>query len=133
GVAFAAAILQLFSGDSSAQLVAKYQPTKLAALEGVYKTEAGAPLILYGIVNTKEQRVDHAIEIPKLLSFLSFRDFNAEVKGLDQVPKEDWPNVAALFNVYRTMIGMWSLMFLLSVIGMYLWIKNRLIDHPWVL
>lgn len=132
-VAFFATVAQAMSGDSSGKVVAKYQPAKLAAFEGVYETQTGAPMSVFGIVNTKEKRVDYAIQIPKLLSFLALGDFNAEVKGLDQVPKEDWPNVPALFNVYRIMIGMWALMFVLSIAGMYLWRRKQLENSPWVL
>jgi len=132
-VAFFATILQVMSGDSSGKVVAKYQAPKLAALEGVFETQSGAPMTIFGIVNTKEKRIDYAIQIPNLLSYLAIGDFNAEVKGLDQVPPEDWPNTAALFNIYRIMIGMWALMFALSIIGMYLWRKGTLEQYPWVL
>ena len=132
-VAFITAILQGWSGDSSGKIVAKYQPSKLAALEAIYHTQKGAPLTVFGIVNAKEERIDYAVQIPKLLSYLSFDDTEAEIKGLDQIPKKDWPNVPVLFNVYRLMIGMWALMFGLTLIGMYLWYKKRLQEHPWVL
>ncbi len=132
-VAFVSAILQAISGDSSGKVVAEYQPAKLAALEAVYTTEKGAPLTLFGVVNAKEEKLDYAVQIPKLLSFLSFGRLDAEIKGLDQVPKEDWPNVPALFNVYRLMLVMWGLMFFLSIVGIYLWYRNKLEMHPWLL
>lgn len=132
-VAFISAILQAISGDSSGKVIAEHQPAKLAALEALYTTETGAPLTLFGVVNSKEEKLDYAIQIPKLLSYLSFGSSNAEIKGLDQFPKEDWPNVPALFNVYRLMLGMWGLMFFLSVVGIYLWYKKRLEMHPWLL
>lgn len=132
-VALIACILQLFSGDSSGKVIAKHQPSKLAALEGLYQTESGVPLTIYGIVNSKEERIDYAIRIPKLLSYLSFDDPEAEIKGLDQIPKEDWPKVPVLFNVYRLMLLMWGLMFSITLIGIYLWRKDKLLDHPWLL
>jgi cytochrome d ubiquinol oxidase subunit I len=132
-VALISGILQLIAGDRSGKVVAEYQPSKLAAMEALYKTESGAPLTIFGIVNPKEERLDYAVQIPKLLSFLSFGDANAEIKGLDQIPKEDWPNVPALFNAYRIMIAMWALMFFLAIVGIYLWYKKRLEAHPWVL
>lgn len=132
-VAFVSTILQLFSGDSSGKVVAKHQPAKLAALEGLYQTSEGVPLTIFGIVNAKEEKLDYALQIPKLLSYLSFDDLNAPIVGLDQFPKEDWPNVAALFNVYRLMLGMWGIMFFIAVVGLYLWAKKRLVDHPWLL
>ncbi|WP_075883791.1 cytochrome ubiquinol oxidase subunit I [Candidatus Protochlamydia sp. W-9] len=132
-VAFITSILQAYSGDSSGKVVAKYQPTKLAAMEALYQTESGVPLTLFGVVNTEEKKIDYAIQIPKLLSFLSFGDCNAEVKGLDQVNPEDWPNVPVIFNVYRLMIAMWALMFSLSIAGLYLWYKKTLENHRGIL
>lgn len=132
-VGMVSVILQVVSGDSSAKIVAKHQPAKLAAFEGLYKTESGAPLTVVGIVNTKEERVDYAVKIPKLLSFLTFSDANAEVKGLDQFPKKDWPNVSAVFVTYRLMIAMWFGMLIVSVAGIYCWVKGTLDKQKWVL
>ena len=73
-VALIACGLQLISGDRSAKIVAKYQPMKLAAIEGLFKTQKEAPLHLFGIVNPKEQRVDYGIAIPGLLSYLTYGD-----------------------------------------------------------
>jgi len=132
-VAFISCILQLITGDQSGRIVAKYQPSKLAALEALYKTESAVPLTIFAVVNGKEEKLEHAIQIPKLLSFLSFGSTDAEIKGLDQIPKEDWPNVPVLFNVYRLMLFMWGLMFSLTLIGFYLLYRNRIEGHPWVL
>jgi cytochrome bd ubiquinol oxidase subunit I len=132
-VACLSTLLQLVTGDRSAKGVAQYQPTKLAALEAIYQTDRGVPLTLFGIVNSSEKRIDYAIQIPKLLSFLSFGDPNAEIKGLDQIPQEDWPPVAVLFNTYRMMLGMWALMFIVAFVGLFLWYKKTLTSHPWVL
>jgi len=126
-------LLQLFSGDRSGKIVAEYQKPKLAALEGVFETEKGAPLILAGIVNKKEKRVDYSLKIPKLLSFLSYGDFDAEVKGLDQVIPQDWPNVSLTFQTYRLMIYMWTVMFFLSVSGALFWWKGTLLKKKWLL
>ncbi len=133
GVALISGVLQLFMGDKSAKIVAEHQPSKLAALEALYETQTGVPLTLFGWVNSQEEKIDYAIQVPKLLSFLSFGDFNAEIKGLDQVPKEDRPPVSALFQVYRVMIVMWGLMMFISIGGLYLWYKKRLIQTPWFL
>lgn len=132
-VSLISCLLQIVVGDQSAKIVAKYQPSKLAALEAIYHTESGAPLTLFGIVNSKEERIDYAIQIPKLLSYLSFGSFDAEIKGLDQIPKEDWPRVPALFNAYRIMLVMWALMFTLTLLGIYWGWKKQLHHHPWLL
>ncbi|MEI8124873.1 MAG: cytochrome ubiquinol oxidase subunit I [Parachlamydiaceae bacterium] len=132
-VGLTACILQVISGDSSGKVVAKYQPAKLAALEGIFHTQKEAPLTLFGIVNMKEERLDYAVKIPHLLSFLSFGATDAEVKGLDQVPKKDWPNVSVVFQMYHLMILMWVLMFALSIVAVYLWHKGSLFSNKWVL
>lgn len=132
-VALISSLLQAVSGDQSGRVVAKYQPSKLAALEALYHTQSGVPLTIYGIVNPQEEKLDYAIQIPKMLSFLSFGSFEAEIKGLDQIPKDDWPNVPALFNVYRIMLLMWGSMLGLTIIGLYLWYRKRLERHPWIL
>jgi len=128
-----ACVLQFFSGDHSAKGVAVNQPSKLAAFEGVFKTTSEAPLLLFGIVNTKEQRVDYAIGIPKLLSILSFGDATAEIKGLDQVPRADWPNTAVIFQTYHIMILMWGVMFFLTLLALFQWRRGTLFSSKWTL
>jgi len=123
-------ILMAISGDSNAKMVAAHQPMKLAALEGRFKTERNAPLAIFGVPNVKERRLDYAVEVPGLLSFLSFGDFNAEIKGLEEFPEQDWPRTQAIFPIYRLMIICWVGMFLLSVIGCYLLWKKRLQFYP---
>lgn len=131
--ALVAGVLELVLGDLSGRVVAKYQPSKLAALEGLYTTKSAVPLTLFGIVDTKEEKLTHTVQIPKLLSYLSFGDFDAEIKGLDHIPKADWPNVAPLFYTYRIMIGMWALMFGLTLLTMFLLYRKTIINHSWVL
>lgn len=125
-------LLQLISGDSSARVVAKYQPAKLAALEGVYETIPSTPISILGWVDGKEKKV-HSIQIPGALSFLTYRDFKTPVPGLDQIPRDEWPNVPLTFQTYHIMIAMWSLMFLITCLGMYYWKKRRLIEKRWLL
>ncbi len=132
-VASVSVVLQVISGDSSGKVVAKYQPAKLAAFEGVFKTEKGAPLLLFGIPNPKENKMDYAVGVPKLLSYLSYEDFNAEVKGLDQVARKDWPHVGSLFFTFRTMIVMWFLMLFTCGFALFYWWKGQLFDHPFLL
>jgi cytochrome bd ubiquinol oxidase subunit I len=125
-VALISVLLQAVLGDISARGVAKNQPMKLAAFEGVYQTRSGAPLHILGIPNKEEKRIDYAVSVPKLLSYLSFGNTSAEVKGLDQIPDRDWPNVSALFPTYRLMILMWTSMFLLLIMAYYMWWKGKL-------
>ncbi len=125
-------LLQLFSGDSSARLVAKYQPSKLAAFEGIYKTQESTPISVVGWVDPQEEKV-HSIKIPGMLSFLTYRNFKTPVTGLDQIPRDEWPQVAVVFQTYHIMVLMWGLMFLLNVLGIWYWKRKKLENRPWLL
>lgn len=133
GVAVAAVLLQGISGDSSARGVAVNQPAKFAAMEAIYKTEKGVPLQIIGIVNSEEEKLDYAVGIPKLLSFMTFGDADAEIKGLDQIPKGDWPRVSVVFQTYHLMIFLWGAMLLVAFIGVYLMWRGRLMSTVWML
>ena len=86
GVVFA--LLQLFpTGDGQGRMVAHNQPVTLAAMEGLFKTQPGAPLVLIGQPDTQRQDIDNPIIVPKMLSFLTYRRWKAEVKGLDAFPR----------------------------------------------
>lgn len=104
------AILQPLSGDISAKHVAKYQPAKLAAMESLYKTSKPADLVIGGIPNDKEERVDYAIKIPKALSYLAHGDFNAEVTGLDKIPVDERPPVMIVHIAFQIMVLLGVLM-----------------------
>ncbi len=132
-VALVSALLQGLSGDRSGKLIAHHQPSKLAALEALYHTEQGVPLTIFGIVDPKEQKIKYAFGIPKLLSYLSFGDWNAQIKGLDHIPPEDWPNTPALFIAFRLMVGSWFVMLLISLLGIYLWCRGTLFSNKWML
>ncbi|MCX2475568.1 cytochrome ubiquinol oxidase subunit I [Pedobacter sp. MC2016-05] len=128
------AILQPLSGDISAKDVAERQPAKLAAMEALYKTEKPAPLLIGGIVNEKDKTVKGAIKIPGALSFLAHGDFHAEVKGLDQIPKNEHPPVAITHYAFQIMVGIGTLLALISVIFFINIIRKRsVIDKRWLL
>lgn len=116
---------QMIVGDWSAKVVAKTQPIKLAAMESHFKTEAGAPLILGGIPDMEAQKVPYSIKIPKLLSFLAFGDFNAEVKGLEEFPEDEIPPVPVVHIAFQLMVGTGSLLMLLSIITFIRWLVHR--------
>ena len=116
-------------GDFSAKYLAEYQPEKLAAAEWHFETEEGADLILFGILD--EGEVKYEFRIPKLLSFLSFYDFNAEVIGLDQYPKDQHPPyyVHYLFNI---MVAIGMLMIFVSLAFVLAkWRKWKFIESRW--
>ncbi len=125
-------VLQLISADDTARGVAKNQPIKLAAMEGLYETESYTAMTLVGHVNTKNQTMT-GIQIPGLLSFLTYHDFKTPVRGLNEFPKDEWPNVSAVFHVYHVMIFMWAFMFLCVAFAVLFWRKKILDKSKWLL
>jgi cytochrome bd ubiquinol oxidase subunit I len=122
-----AAILQPISGDISARSVAQWQPAKLAALEGQFQTERGAPLRIGGLPDVNARKTRFAIEIPRGLSFLAFHDFNAEVKGLDAVERELWPPVVPVHLGFQIMVGLGTAMALVSIWALVFVARRRAI------
>jgi len=122
-IAALASPIQLLAGDWAARAVAKEQPVKLAALEGLGETTKGAPLHVLGWYDDGE--VKYGIEIPKLLSFLSFHDFNATVQGLDSVNEDDRPPVNIVRFTFQTMVGIGTGLALLSVVYIGVWFRRR--------
>ncbi|HEX2203287.1 MAG TPA: cytochrome ubiquinol oxidase subunit I [Longimicrobium sp.] len=99
------ALLQPLSGDLSAKHVAEHQPAKLAAMEAHFHTEAGAPLIVGGLPDVETGTVRYAVRLPRMLSFLAHGDFDAEVQGLNDFPRELWPNVLIAHLAFQVMVG----------------------------
>jgi cytochrome d ubiquinol oxidase subunit I len=125
-----AAPLQVIVGDWAARDVAKEQPVKLAALEGLGQTTRGAPEHLLGWYNGHE--VVYGIAIPHLLSLLSFHSWNAEVKGLNSVPTADQPPVNVVRFAFQTMVGIGTLLALLGVVYLYVRFRRKgLPRSPW--
>lgn len=104
-VGSAAALLQPLSGDVLAKGTAQRQPLKLAAFESHFRTGKGAPLIVGGIPDAEAGEVRYGLEIPGALSFLAHGDFGAEVKGLEEFPREDWPPLAPVHFAFQIMVG----------------------------
>ncbi|WP_044642117.1 cytochrome ubiquinol oxidase subunit I [Risungbinella massiliensis] len=117
-VGFIMSLLTALSGHGSAQNLHQFNPEKLAAAEGLYKTQRYAPLSIGGIVNPETEEVEYGIEVPYMLSFLADNRFDTEVKGLYDFPKNTWPPayVHILFNL---MVGIGTLLLLLALIGIY--------------
>jgi cytochrome bd ubiquinol oxidase subunit I len=126
--------LQILSGDHSAKRVAELQPAKFAAMESHYQTEAGAPIILGGIANDDAMRVDYALKIPYALSFLAYNDPFAEVTGLAEFPRDEWPNSNIVHWAFDIMVGSGMIMLALALWAGWLWWRTRrLPDHKWLL
>jgi len=120
-----AAPVQVVIGDWAARTVADTQPVKLAAFEGLARTQAGAPFTIGGIFDEDEQRVRYGIEVPKLLSLLSEHDPDARVTGLDAVPPEDRPPVNVVRFAFQTMVGIGTGLALLGAVFVATWLRRR--------
>ncbi len=115
--------IQIFVGDLHGLNTLEHQPVKIAAMEGVWETERGAPLLLFAVPNEQTQQNDFAIGVPKLASFILTHDFNGEVQGLNSF--ENAPPVAPLFFGFRIMVGVGVLMLLVSWYTAFLFLKGR--------
>jgi cytochrome d ubiquinol oxidase subunit I len=120
-----ASILQPISGDLSARVVAETQPVKLAALEGQFETERGAPLRIGGWPDVDRRETRWAIELPSMLSLLAFHDPNAEVKGLSAFPRDEWPPVAIVHVAFQIMVALGTYMALVSLWALWRWWRGR--------
>src|SRR5258705_1290814 len=127
-----AAVIQPLIGDLSGRYVARYQPAKLAALEAHFKTEAGAPLNIGGIPDVEKGETNYAIKIPYGLSLLAFHDPHATVKGLNEFPRDEWPNTLIVHTAFQLMVGLGTFMAVISLFGaVFLWRQRKLADGQW--
>ncbi len=133
--ALIASCLQAFpTGDWQAKMVAEHQPVTLAAMEGLFETREGAPMVLIGQPNVAEQRLDNPIEVPGVLSFLTYKRWNAQVKGLNEFPRDQWPdNIALLYYSYHIMVGLGTMFIAVTFAGVFLMWRRRLFDARWLL
>jgi cytochrome d ubiquinol oxidase subunit I len=126
--------LQILSGDLSARAVARLQPAKLAAMEAHYRTQARAPLVIGGVPRDQTMTTDYALEIPLGLSLLATHDPNARVAGLEEVPRDQWPNVRVVHWSFDLMVSSGLLMLALTLWADVFWLKYRLLpDNRWLL
>ncbi|HUX61576.1 MAG TPA: cytochrome ubiquinol oxidase subunit I, partial [Ignavibacteriaceae bacterium] len=122
-------LLELFPfGHESGREVAKYQPAKFAAIQGLYSSQSGAPLAVFAVPVMPPPELKAKVEIPGLLSWLAFGDFNAKVQGINAFPPNDLPPLFITFVAYHNMVVLGMLFILLMMIATYLIIKNKLWD-----
>jgi cytochrome bd ubiquinol oxidase subunit I len=123
--------LQIAAGDFHGINTLEHQPAKVMAMEGHFDSHPdGAPLILFGIPNQAEKRVDYAIEVPKLSSLILKHDLNAPLDGLDTIPDEDEPPVAIVFFSFRVMVGLGFAMLGLGLWGAIMRWRGKLHSSP---
>lgn len=129
---FASILLAFPFGDMLAQQVAKHQPVTLAAMEGLFDSKEGAPIVLIGQPNMVQQTLDNKIEVPNVLSFLTYKRWDAEIKGLNDFPKDTWPtNVPALYYAYHIMVGLGTIFILIMVVGTFFLWQRDLYNRRW--
>ncbi len=128
-----ASVFQLWpSGDMEGVQVASYQPTKLAAMEGLFETESGAGIVILGQPNPVTGSLDNPIIVPNVLSFLTYRQWTAQVKGLNAFPADQRPDsVTMLYYSYHIMVGLGT--FFIAIMGLallLLW-RRKLFEWRW--
>jgi cytochrome d ubiquinol oxidase subunit I len=133
GVIFS--LLQLFpTGDFQGRQIAQNQPATLAGMEGLFQTEKAAHLVILGQPDVVQQKLDNPLSIPGMLSFLTYRWWTAEVKGLDAFPRDQWPdNIPLLYYSYHIMVGLGTIFIAIMLIAALLMWRQRLMGARWML
>jgi cytochrome d ubiquinol oxidase subunit I len=131
-LAFAAlaAPMQVVVGDWAGRTVAESQPVKLAAFEGVSRSEEGAPFTIGGFYDADDGEVKYGIEVPYLLSLLAHHDPNATVEGLDTVPADERPPVNVVRFAFQAMVSIGTLMALIGVVFVATFVRKRRLPNP---
>jgi cytochrome d ubiquinol oxidase subunit I len=125
--------LQVVVGDLHGLNTLHHQPAKVAAMEGLYETQRGAPLALFGLPNAAAERLDYAITIPNLSALILTHEWDGEVRGLKSWPREERPNVAIVFWAFRLMVGLGMAMLAIGGLSLLLRLRGRLFDCPLLL
>lgn len=134
-VATIAAVAMIFpTGDGQGKNLAKYQPITLAAAEGLFDSEAGAPIAILGQPDAHRKKLDNPLLIPRMLSFITYQRWDAEVKGLNHFPQDQWPDqIELLYYSFHIMVGLGTIFVGLTVLSsLFLW-KGKLFGTRWLL
>lgn len=124
--------IQIVVGDFHGLEVKEYQPAKVAAMEGLWNNTQGAPLVLFALPNSKEEKNDYAIQIPNLTSFILTHDWHGEVKGLKNWPRNERPPVKPVFFAFRVMVGLGFYFLFMALLGIFLKIRNKLFNRSYL-
>jgi cytochrome d ubiquinol oxidase subunit I len=130
-----ASLLQLFpTGDMQGALIAKHQPITLAAMEGLFQSQNGAPLAILGQPDVENRKLDNPLEVPNMLSFLTYRKWSANIRGLDAFPEDQWPDmIPLLYYSYHVMVGLGTLFIAVMCLSVLLLWRGKLFDARWML
>jgi cytochrome d ubiquinol oxidase subunit I len=119
-VGVVAALLQLYpTGDAQGKMIADNQPVTLAAMEGLFQSQEGAPLAILGQPDVERRKLDNPLEVPRMLSFLTYQNWSANIKGLSDFPTDLWPDrIEFLYYSYHIMVGLGTIF--IAVMGLAL-------------
>ncbi len=123
--------IQIVMGDAVGLGVRDHQPLKTAAMEGIWETQNGAPLILFAWPSQKEQRNEYVLSIPKLSSLINTHHWDGEMIGLKSVSPADQPIVAPVFFTFRIMVGLGLIFLLTAIVALFLRFKGQLYTSVW--
>ena len=128
-------ILQLApTGDQQGRLLTQHQPVTVAAMEALFQSQPGAPLVIIGQPDMAKRQLDNPVVVPRMLSFLTYRRWNAHVKGLDAYPQEVWPqNIPLLYYSYHIMVGLGTIFIAVMIVATFLLWQRRLYQARWML
>ncbi len=127
-------LTQLFpTGDMNSRDVVRYQPLKLATMEGLFETEKGAPIAIIGMPDTPHQRLIDPVYVPEFLSFLAYGNLRATVEGLNSYPKDLWPPVELTYYTYHIMAGLGTIFIAQMLVGLFLLLWGKVYSTRWFL
>jgi len=130
----ASVLMAVPTGDGQGRNIARYQPITLAAMEGLFRTQEGAPVVLVGQPDMVQRRLDNPLEIPRLLSLLTYQRWMAEVRGLDSFPEDLWPdNIPLLYYSYHIMVGLGTIFIAVMLVSAWkLWKGTLYASRRWL-
>jgi cytochrome d ubiquinol oxidase subunit I len=115
-------------------MVTTHQPVTLAAMEGLFQSQRGAPIVIMGQPDEQQRKIDNPIVVPGMLSMLTYRRWDAHVRGLDDFPRQDWPdNIPLLYYSYHIMVGLGTLFIAITIVAAFLLYRDRLFHTKWML
>jgi cytochrome bd ubiquinol oxidase subunit I len=128
-------IVQIFpTGDLHGRYMARHQPVTTAAMEGLFKSQTGAPIVILGQPDEEHQRINNPLPVNRVLSFLIYGTTAAEVKGLNEFPRDLWPtNIPLLYYSYHIMAGLGTIFVAVMLVAAFLLWRKRLFASQWML
>jgi cytochrome d ubiquinol oxidase subunit I len=115
-------------------MIADYQPVTLAAMEGLFDTQDGAPLVILGQPDVPNRKLDNPLVVPNMLSFLTYKAWTANVRGLNAFPEDQWPDVILLlYYSYHVMVGLGTIFIAVLVLAALLLWRGTLYQSRWIL